>query len=81
MVKKGRVVSAKQDKTIVVEVERLIQHPLYKKYITRKSKFYAHDEKEEAKEGDLVEIESTKPISKLKRWRLINIVETSGAGK
>jgi len=72
----GVVVSNKMDKTIVVEVERLVKHPLYKKYIRRKKKFYAHDEQNSAGIGDKVEVaEMTRPLSKLKRWRLSRIVE------
>jgi len=71
----GRVVSAKMEKTITVLVERRVQHPRYKKYITKRSKFYAHDEREEAREGDLVRIVETRPLSRLKRWRLAEIVE------
>jgi small subunit ribosomal protein S17 len=72
----GFVVSNKMDKTIVVEVERLVKHPLYKKYIRRKKKFYAHDEQNSAGIGDKVEVaEMTRPLSKLKRWRLSRIVE------
>jgi small subunit ribosomal protein S17 len=64
-------------KTIVVEVERRFPHRAYKKVITAYSKFYAHDEKGEAKVGDLVLIEETRPLSKLKRWRLTQVVERS----
>lgn len=70
----GKVVSAKMQKTIVVVVERLKKHPLYKKYIKHRTKYYAHDERNLAKEGDVVEIEYTRPISKLKRWRLVKIL-------
>ncbi|MCR4404660.1 MAG: 30S ribosomal protein S17 [Candidatus Acetothermia bacterium] len=71
----GRVVSAKMDKTITVLVERRVQHPLYRKFIWKRSKFYAHDERREAKEGDLVRIRETRPLSRLKRWRLVEILE------
>ncbi|MFQ6033394.1 MAG: 30S ribosomal protein S17 [Candidatus Bipolaricaulia bacterium] len=71
----GRVVSAKMERTITVLVERRTQHPRYKKYIRRHSKFYAHDERGEAKEGDLVRIVETRPLSRLKRWRLVEIIE------
>jgi len=70
----GRVVSAKMDKTIVVEVERRLPHPLYKKVITRRKKFYAHDERNEAREGDVVRIVECRPLSRLKRWRLVEII-------
>lgn len=72
----GRVVSNKMEKTIVVEVERLVKHRLYKKYIRRKKKLHAHDEQNAANIGDKVEVaEVTRPLSKLKRWRLARIVE------
>ncbi len=71
----GIVTSAKMQKSIVVMVERLVKHPLYKKYIKRRSKFMAHDERNEAKEGDVVLIEETRPLSKRKRWRLVKILE------
>ena len=73
----GVVVSDKMDKTIVVKVERFVQHPRFKKYIKRSKKYYAHDERNEARIGDVVEIEETRPLSKLKRWRLIRIIERS----
>lgn len=72
--KKGKVVSNKPDKTIIVEVERRVQHPLYKKLIIKRKKFYAHDEHNEAIVGDIVQIVSVRPISKLKRWRLEKIL-------
>lgn len=71
----GMVTSDKMDKSIVVMVERLVKHPLYKKYIKRRSRFMAHDERNEAREGDIVLIEETRPISKRKRWRLVKIIE------
>ncbi|MCD6454682.1 MAG: 30S ribosomal protein S17 [Candidatus Aminicenantes bacterium] len=71
----GVVTSDKMDKSIVVMVERLVKHPLYKKYIKRRSKFMAHDERNEAREGDVVMIEETRPLSKRKRWRLVKIIE------
>ena len=73
----GRVLSNKMAKTIVVEVERRYPHAKYKKVITAHAKFYAHDEKGEAQVGDLVLIRETRPLSKLKRWRLSRIVERS----
>jgi len=76
--KKGKVVSDKPDKTIVVEVQRKVQHPLYKKYIIKKKKFYAHDEHNEASLGDIVQIISSRPLSRLKRWRLDKILEKRG---
>lgn len=76
-VRRGVVVSDKMDKTITVKVERQIQHPLYKKYIKQSKKFYAHDEAGDARIGDFVEIVETRPISKNKCWRLLNIVTRS----
>lgn len=73
-VKLGRVVSDKMDKTIVVEVERRVQHAEYTRTIKRTSRFHAHDEGNTAKVGDRVRIEETRPLSKLKRWRLREIV-------
>lgn len=71
----GVVVSDKMNKTIVVEVERRVPHPKYKKIVRMTSKFYAHDEKEEAKEGDKVRIVETRPISKLKCWTLAEVLK------
>ena len=71
----GIVVSDKMQKTIVVEVEEMIKHKLYKKYISRRSKFKAHDENNECKIGDKVEIMETRPLSKDKCWRLVKILE------
>lgn len=71
----GTVVSDKMNKTIVVEVERRVPHPKYKKIVRMTSKFYAHDEKEEAKEGDKVRIVETRPISKLKCWSLAEVLK------
>ena len=71
----GKVIANKMAKTIVVRVERRFPHPVYKKVVTAFSKFYAHDEKGEAKVGDLVLIRETRPLSKLKRWRLTQVVE------
>jgi small subunit ribosomal protein S17 len=79
--KVGRVVSAAPSKTVVVLVERKVQHPVYKKYITKKKKFYAHDEEEKASVGDLIRIISTRPLSKLKRWRVDKIVEKARENK
>jgi small subunit ribosomal protein S17 len=74
-VRVGRVISEKMNKTVVVAVERLVKHPLYKKYIRRTSKLYAHDEKNDAHEGDIVRVIETRPLSKMKRWRVQGIVE------
>jgi small subunit ribosomal protein S17 len=71
----GEVISAKMAKTIVVRVERRFPHPKFRKIVTAYSKFYAHDEKGEAKPGDKVLIQETRPLSKLKRWRLIEVVD------
>ena len=70
----GVVVSNKMTKTIVVEVERRVPHPKFKKIIRRTSKFYAHDEEAKAKVGDKVLIEETRPLSKLKRWNLLEVL-------
>lgn len=72
----GVVSSDKMDKTIVVKVERLVKHKFYKKFISRVSKFKAHDEKNECKIGDKVKIMETRPLSKEKCWRLVEIMET-----
>lgn len=74
-VRTGRVVSNKMQKTIIVAVERLLKHPLYGRVIKRTSKIYAHDERNEAGPGDLVRVMETRPMSRLKRWRLLEIVE------
>ena len=71
----GKVVSNKMEKTIVVAIEELVQHKLYKKSVKRTVKFKAHDENNEAKVGDKVSIMETRPLSKEKRWRLVSIVE------
>ncbi len=71
----GLVVSNKMDKTITVAVERRMQHPLYKKVIRRTKKFHAHDEKNVCNEGDLVRIRESRPLSKSKRWRLVEVVK------
>lgn len=71
----GKVVSNKMNKTIVVEVSRRHAHPEFRKIVTTKKKFYAHDEKQEAKIGDTVCIEETRPLSKLKRWNLVKVVK------
>jgi small subunit ribosomal protein S17 len=71
----GEVVSTKMAKTIVVEVRRQKAHPFYKRVVARSKKFYAHDENGTARLGDFVQIEETRPLSKLKRWQLKNIVQ------
>lgn len=79
----GEVISDKMSKTIIVRVERRVAHPRFKKIITRYSKHYAHDEKEEAGVGDTVRIRETRPLSRLKRWELVEVVQrvpqTAGA--
>jgi small subunit ribosomal protein S17 len=71
----GQVVSDGMSKTIVVKVTRRVEHPLYHRVVRVAKKFYAHDEKNEARTGDRVRIEETRPLSKLKRWRLVEIVQ------
>ena len=70
----GSVISDASDKTITVLVERKVKHPLYKKYIRRSTKLHVHDEKNEGKTGDTVRVESCRPISKSKCWRLVEVV-------
>ena len=71
----GRVVSNKMNKSITVVVERRIRHPLYGKYISRRTKLHAHDENNECKEGDLVLVEECRPLSRTKSWRLVRVLE------
>lgn len=71
----GVVTSSKMDKSITVSVERKVMHPKYGKYLKKTKKYHAHDEANEAKAGDKVKIMETRPLSKLKRWRLVDIVE------
>jgi small subunit ribosomal protein S17 len=73
--KSGVVVSTKMDKTISVKVERRLMHPLYGKFVKRSKKFFAHDEENTCKPGDLVRIMETRPLSKMKRWRLVEVLE------
>ncbi|MBI4386925.1 MAG: 30S ribosomal protein S17 [Elusimicrobia bacterium] len=75
---RGVVVSDKMDKTRVVNVERRVRHAFYEKVMTRRSRFYVHDEGNESHAGDLVEIASTRPLSRLKRWRLVRILQKAG---
>jgi len=70
----GTVISDKMDKTVTVVVERLVSHPIYKKYVRRKAKYTAHDERNECRVGDQVRIVETRPLSKMKRWRVKDIV-------
>jgi small subunit ribosomal protein S17 len=76
-IKTGQVVSDKMDKSIVVSVTYLRKHPIYQKTVRRSSRFKAHDETNEAREGDLVRIIESRPLSKTKRWRLLNVVQRS----
>jgi small subunit ribosomal protein S17 len=71
----GMVVSSKMDKTVVVQAERLVKHQLYKKYIRKRTKFAAHDENNSCRDGDKVLITECRPLSKLKRWRVSEIIE------
>jgi small subunit ribosomal protein S17 len=71
----GKVVSNKMDKSVVVVTESLIAHPIYKKRIKRSKKFKAHDEQNQCNIGDTVKIEETRPLSKTKRWRVVEVVE------
>jgi len=71
----GRVVSNKMNKTIAVEIERLVKHPRYGKYIRRTTKLLAHDEANESREGDTVTIAECRPLSRSKSWRLVSVVE------
>lgn len=71
----GKVVGDKMEKTVVVAVERLVQHPVYKKSIKQTTKFKAHDEENESHVGDVVKIMETRPLSKDKRWRVVEIIE------
>jgi small subunit ribosomal protein S17 len=73
----GKVTSAKMEKTIVVEVQRLVQHPKYRRVVRISKKFYAHDETRQAKTGDTVRIVASRPLSKLKRWRLKEILKSN----
>jgi small subunit ribosomal protein S17 len=75
----GRVISNKMQKTIAVEIERLVRHPTYGKYIRRTTKLLAHDEKGESKEGDLVTIAPCRPLSRRKSWRLVKVVTRATA--
>jgi small subunit ribosomal protein S17 len=74
----GKVVSNKMDKSITVLIERRVKHPVYGKYLTKSTKFHAHDEQNVCKEGDVVTIAETRPISKTKSWTLVAVVETAG---
>jgi small subunit ribosomal protein S17 len=73
--KTGTVTSNKMAKTITVAVERKVKHPIYGKFVKKTTKFHAHDEKDECSVGDVVKIMETRPLSKTKRWRLVEVVE------
>jgi len=81
MVLTGKVTSAKMKKTIVVEIIRLVKHPKYRRVVRIAKKFYAHDEKRQAKAGDTVRIVASRPLSKLKRWRLKEVLASSASAK
>ena len=74
-VRQGKVVSNKMQKSIIVAIERRVAHPIYKKYFTRTTRLVAHDEQQQAGIGDIVKIMETRPLSKTKRWRLVENVE------
>lgn len=71
----GKVVSSKMDKTVVVAVVRVVKHPVYKKYLKRTTRLYAHDETNDAREGDTVKIVETRPLSRLKCWRIQEVID------
>lgn len=77
--KRGVVISNRMDKSVVVRVDRIVKHPLYKKYLRKKSKFMAHDEENKCQVGDRVEIIESRPLSKRKRWRVRKILATAEA--
>jgi small subunit ribosomal protein S17 len=72
---RGQVTSNKMQKTLVVEVRRKVRHPFYEKYVARRTRLYVHDENNEARIGDVVEVAQTRPLSAKKRWRLVRIVQ------
>jgi len=76
-IKQGRVASDKMDKTIIVVTETRVPHPVYQKVVRQSTRFKAHDEQNEAKAGDLVRIQECRPMSRAKRWRLVEILETA----
>jgi len=71
----GVVSSNKMDKTVTIAVERKVKHPIYGKFVKKTTRFHAHDEKNECSIGDLVKIMETRPLSKIKRWRLVEVIE------
>jgi len=72
----GEVVSNKMQKTVVVRIEQLVKHPKYKRYVRRSTKLMAHDEDNRCRIGDLVRVRETRPLSKLKRWRVVEVLRT-----
>ena len=78
---RGTVISDRMDKTIVVKTERRVKHPVYGKYIRKYTTYYAHDEENQARVGDQVELAFTRPISKSKRWRLTKVVTAYASGE
>ena len=72
---RGIVMSNKMDKTVIVQVNRKVRHPVYEKFVSKKTRLYAHDDQGEAQVGDVVEIVQTRPLSKLKRWRLLKVIQ------
>jgi small subunit ribosomal protein S17 len=76
----GMVISDKMDKTVTVAIERTVKHPMFKKYIKRTSKIFAHDEKEQCKIGDFVEIKEVRPISKNKNWLVVKVIKQAKKG-
>jgi len=74
-VREGTVISTAMDKTAVVVMKRRLPHPVYGKYVTKNKKFYVHDEENQCQVGDVIRIMETRPLSKLKRWRLVEILE------
>ncbi len=75
--REGVVVSDKREKSLVVRVERRVRHPLYGKIVTRSKKFHVHDEENKAKVGDVVRIQECRPLSRLKRWRLVEVLRSA----
>lgn len=74
-VRVGTVISDKMQKTIVVQIERLVKHPIYKRYVRRRKRFKVHDEENTCRTGDVVSFMATRPMSKDKRWRLLEVIE------
>ncbi|MEO6593553.1 MAG: 30S ribosomal protein S17 [Planctomycetota bacterium] len=74
---RGTVISTKMQKTLVVQVDRKVRHPIYEKFVSRRTKLYVHDENSEGKVGDVVDVSHTRPLSKMKCWRLVRVVRTA----